>query len=197
MASGYTVSGRGDLDALFMARQNAARANVGYAVSGVDLANRYEPIGTASAIAATGFTSSGTDLASLFRDINQPLTLVSLSASQVRVTRDDNGAPAELHLDPNGFVYHRISSILTSRGQWLSDPSQAGNYQSRLTVRSGTLQSGSNGVWETLNVRRSWAKGSPAVGQGRVDFDLEIRRISTGAVEAAQYGTGFLICIRG
>lgn len=197
MASGFTVSGRGDLDSLFMARQNAARANVGFTVVGVDLANRYEPIGSASPIAATGFTSGGTDLASLFRDINQPLTLVSLSVAQVRVVRDDNGAPAELHLDPNGIVYHRIGSTLTNRGTWISDASQAANYESRLTVRSGTLQSGSNGVWETLNVRRSWAKGSPAVGMGRVDFDLEIRRISTGAVEAAQYGVGYLICYRG
>lgn len=196
MASGFTVSGRGDLDSLFMARQSAARPNVGYTVAGVDLATRYEPIGSASPIAATGFTSGGTDLASLFRDINQPLTQVSLTTSQMRVLRDDNGAPAELHIDPDGNIYHRISSTLTNRGRWLSVGASASDYQSRMTVRAGTLQSGSNGVWETLNVRRSWAKGSPLVGQGKVDFDMEIRRISTGVVEAAVYGVGYLWCIR-
>ena len=84
MASGYTVSGRGDLDALFMARQNTPRANVGLRVGGVDLANRYEPIGSASPIAATNFRSGGTDLANLFRDIHQPLaSLFTLNAGRL------------------------------------------------------------------------------------------------------------------
>ena len=67
MASGFIVTGRGDLDALLMARVSAARANVGFAVAGVDVANRYEPIGANTPIGATGFVSAGVDLASLFR----------------------------------------------------------------------------------------------------------------------------------
>ena len=71
MATGYTVSGRGDLDALFKARTSAARPNVGFQVAGVDLASRYEPRGSTTAIAATGFVQSGQgDLAGLFMNID-------------------------------------------------------------------------------------------------------------------------------
>jgi hypothetical protein len=51
--SGY-FSGGTDLDALFMARVNAARAAVGYQVAGVDLAQRFEPIGGGTPRAAVG-----------------------------------------------------------------------------------------------------------------------------------------------
>lgn len=67
MASGYVVSGRGDLDVLFLGRVNPKRSDVGYKVAGVDLSNRYETIGATTPIAATGFKSAGTDLANLFR----------------------------------------------------------------------------------------------------------------------------------
>lgn len=81
MASGFTVSGRGDLDALFLARVNAKRADVGFQVAGVDISNRYEPIGAGTPIAATGFKSGGTDLASLFRNIGEPVaTVLNLTA---------------------------------------------------------------------------------------------------------------------
>lgn len=82
MATGYTVSGRGDLDALFLARVSAKRADVGLRVAGVDLSNRFEPIGAGTPIAATGFRSGGTDLASLFRSISQPLTTHTLTAGR-------------------------------------------------------------------------------------------------------------------
>lgn len=71
MATGYVVSGRGDLDVLFKARTSAAGSNTGFKSNGaVDLAQRFEPRGAATAIAATGFTVGGTDLASTFQDIN-------------------------------------------------------------------------------------------------------------------------------
>jgi hypothetical protein len=73
MPSGYTVSGRGDLDALFALRVNAKRADVGYQVSGSDISNRYEPIGAGTPITATGYKTGGSDLASLFRSISQPI----------------------------------------------------------------------------------------------------------------------------
>lgn len=70
MTTGYVVSGRGDLDGLFMARSAAAIANTGFKSNGgVDLAQRFEPRGGATAIADTGFKAGASDLAQLFRDI--------------------------------------------------------------------------------------------------------------------------------
>lgn len=71
MTTGYVVTSRGDLDALFKARVSAAIANTGFLSNGgVDLAQRFEPRSVTAAIANTGFTKSGTDLAQLFMGIN-------------------------------------------------------------------------------------------------------------------------------
>lgn len=71
MATGYVVSGRGDLDVLFKPRTSAAAANTGFMTPGsVDLAQRFEPRGATTAIAATNFKSGATDLAQIFMDFN-------------------------------------------------------------------------------------------------------------------------------
>ena len=72
MATGLYRNGI-DFDSLFMARVNAKRADVGIKVAGVDISNRYEPIGSGSPITATNFKTVGTDVASLFRNIGEPL----------------------------------------------------------------------------------------------------------------------------
>lgn len=70
MATGYVVTGRGDLDALFKARSSSAGANTGFLSNGgVDLAQRFEPRGASVAIAATSFKVGATDLAQIFKDI--------------------------------------------------------------------------------------------------------------------------------
>src|SRR6185369_4626593 len=69
MATGFVVSGRGDLDALFKARTTAAGSNTGFLVGAQDLAQRFEQRGAATAIAATGFKVGATDLAQTFQDI--------------------------------------------------------------------------------------------------------------------------------
>lgn len=86
MASGYVVSGRGDLDGLFKARTSTAIANTGYQVAGVDLAQRYEPRAGSTAIANTGYKSASADLASLFKDFGATSSLVTLT-----VTMGDGG----------------------------------------------------------------------------------------------------------
>jgi hypothetical protein len=80
MASGLFKAGV-DLDTLFMARVNVKRADVGIKVVGVDISNRYEAIGAATAIANVGFKSVGVDLATLFRDINQSLQTHTLTSA--------------------------------------------------------------------------------------------------------------------
>lgn len=86
MASGYIVSGRGDLDSLFLARSSAKAGNVGYQVGGVDISNRYEPIGAGTPIAATGYKYANTDLANIFRGSGQPLSNYSMTAAAYATT---------------------------------------------------------------------------------------------------------------
>jgi len=71
MATGYIVTARGDLDALFKARTGTAGSNTGFKSNGgVDLAQRFEPRGSTTAIANTGFrNASAVDLAQIFMDI--------------------------------------------------------------------------------------------------------------------------------
>jgi hypothetical protein len=70
MATGYEVTGRGDLDVLFKARTSAAIANTGFQSNGgVDLAQRFEPRGATAPISDTGFKSGANDLAALFMNI--------------------------------------------------------------------------------------------------------------------------------
>jgi hypothetical protein len=67
MATGYVVSGVGDLDDLFQPRVSTAIANTGFLSNGgVDLAQRFEKRGDGTAIANTNFRAGATDLSALF-----------------------------------------------------------------------------------------------------------------------------------
>lgn len=68
MASGYSVSGT-DLDDLFEFRSTAKIADVGYAVNGVDISNRYEKLASGSSTTPTGYKTNGNDLNTLFAGI--------------------------------------------------------------------------------------------------------------------------------
>lgn len=72
MASGYTVTGRGDLDAIFAPPSGAHPADTGYKVAGVDIANRYRGRAGTLAAASTGYKVNGQDLSIIFMDINVP-----------------------------------------------------------------------------------------------------------------------------
>jgi hypothetical protein len=73
MATGFIASGGSDFDSLFMARVNAKRADVGFLKDGVDISNRYEPIGAGTKIADVGYQKDGVDISNYFRNISQPL----------------------------------------------------------------------------------------------------------------------------
>lgn len=71
MATGFVVSGRGDLDVLFKARTAAGAVPATNFLSngGVDLNVRFEPRGTTTPIADTAFRAGANDLAQLFMNI--------------------------------------------------------------------------------------------------------------------------------
>ena len=178
MPSGYTVTGRGDLDGLFMARVSAARANVGYTVAGVDLAQRYEPIGSVAPIAATGFKSAGTDLASLFRAIS-PLVTLTASSSMAGVAA---GAMYELQFGGDVFATQGNNTTVDV-GDWVSPKANLTNYQVLATLVSGTLTAGTVGSWLSLgSSTRQWFKQQSSIGTLTAVIDIQIRRASDSVI---------------
>lgn len=154
MPSGYSVSGRGDLDSLFMKRASTARANVGYQVGGIDIADRYEKIGGTTPIAATGFKSGGTDLASLFAGVNA----VALAANYaVNAIGPEVGHVARITFasSTNSNIYgsDRYNGVENLLGTWCSTFPVGTSYDIRWTVLSGDApnqSSGTAGTWVSL-----------------------------------------------
>lgn len=73
MTTGIQANGT-DLDSLFLPLEGTKRADVNIdSNGGVDISNRFEPIGDGTPIANTGIQSGGVDIATLFRDINEPV----------------------------------------------------------------------------------------------------------------------------
>jgi hypothetical protein len=182
MPSGYTVAGRGDLDALLMARVNAKRADVGYAVAGVDISNRYEPIGNGTPIAATGFKSGDVDLANLFRNIGE--ALVSITVSDLTATCNVSGssATAQYRLDADGSIYATQGGpAIPYVGDWITPKGAQANYQCHAALVSGTLSSGTINAW--LAFPQTWTATGTAVGTpGQAVIDVSIRSIADSVV---------------
>jgi hypothetical protein len=92
MATGYVVTGRGDLDGLFLPRTSAAIANTGFLSNGgVDLAQRFEPRGASTAIPNTGFRAGATDLAQLFKNIADAAIPTALNMTAGSFTEGGTG----------------------------------------------------------------------------------------------------------
>ena len=185
MATGYIVSGRGDLDALFKARTSTAGANTGFKSNGdVDLAQRFEPRGSTTAIAATGFKVGATDLAQTFMDIAASVgeTITIGNASPQSITFGST-ATAQYQLTSAGDIRMTTSNnTLNDVGDWLTPKANFGNYSVRATVVSGSFTSGTFGSWLVLSSARTWALSG---GVGGVDavMDIEIRLDSSGIVQ--------------
>jgi hypothetical protein len=185
MATGY-VAGAGDLDVLFMARVNAARANVGYQVAGVDLAQRFEQIGGGTPRAAVGFQSGGTDLASLFRAIGDSLVTFPIATMTCTSNMAGSNATARYNLAETGDIMGTaVNNNIVDRGDWISPKTGMTDYEALATVVSGTLTSGVTGSWQSLGtLSRNFSKTATTNGTVSAVFDITIRRISDAVVVA-------------
>ena len=56
------------------------------------------------------------------------------------------------------------------------------DYESRVTVNSGSLTSGTTGTWQVLSGSREWVLNRTFPGTVVVNFTIEIRRVSDSAV---------------
>lgn len=187
MASGYNVSGRGDLDSLFKARSSAAGGVTGYQVAGVDLNQRYEPRAGSTAIAAVGYTTSGTDLAQLFMDINNLAAGVYLTTKTISEFSPFTGNVASYQVKNNGKLNYTTASGNIDQEAWCIPASNAGLYEVMATKISGTAEFiGTFGAWidcnNVIDGTRQWYVSSPGVSTGVMD--VTIRRKSDSVTMA-------------
>ena len=183
MATGYIVSGRGDLDVLFKPRTSAAIANTGFRSNGaVDLAQRFEPRGSTTAIANTGFRAgphSNADLAALFMDINASSTIIQIDNAIWTANAASNPTSGYM-LESDGDIQRITNGSLSDQGDWVNPKSAApGPYRARVTMISGTLSGGDAvNTWLPLTSDRVWTltRPSPPNGNGTTTarFLLEI-----------------------
>lgn len=96
-----------------------------------------------------------------------------------------DGATATYSLNSDGTVRNQTGTVLED---WITPTSAAGaDYEARATLTSGSISSGSTGVWEALSSTRSWTNERPP---GSLDGTtsgvllIEIRRASDGVVLA-------------
>lgn len=94
-------------------------------------------------------------------------------------------ARAIYRVDADGNVYEKIgaaAAVLIS--QWCNPALNAGNYEARATILSGSVNTGTFGSWQALSTSREWGQevttNSFVIGQ----FQVEIRNATTLAVRA-------------
>lgn len=193
MASGYTITGRGDLDDIFKARTGTARANTGYAVwNGTvykDIADRYEPRGSTTKVTDTVFRTGNVDLAELFMDksvIANTITITDLTASATDRTAPSGTATAQYSLTNLGDIVATGGTNTTSDvGDWLTPKTNIGSFSVYATVVSGAVSSGTTGAWLNLATTRTWTVSRTAAGGTTTTvLDISIRSDSDGVTRA-------------
>lgn len=187
MASGYTVSGRGDLDTIFATRVSAAGPATGFLVGGTDLNQRYEPRGSTTPVSDTRYKSAGTDLALLFKDKSAISNTITLG-STLSVSIMAGAATATYSLTNAGAILYsadRDGTVTTSN--WISPLSNFGNFSVRATLLSGpTPASGTLNTWLNLATTRTWtAVASTTAIVAASNLTIEIRSDADGIVRAS------------
>lgn len=75
------------------------------------------------------------------------------------------------------------SSGLSAIGNWITPTGAAGgNYETRATLNTGTLSSGTTGAWTALSSTQTWSVVQSGVGSKNCNFTVEIRATSSGTV---------------
>lgn len=186
MTTGYVVSGVGDLDALFAARVSAPAANVGFLSNGgVDLSQRFEPIGATTPRANTGFISGSTDLALIFKDFAAAANTVNVGNKTTRSFTSGSTATAQYRLVNSGDIQTTEgTNSLVDIGDWINPKSNFGLYSARMTlVSGGPLSSGTMGSWVNLASTQTWTLASPGIsGVLTAVATLELRTDADGIV---------------
>jgi hypothetical protein len=85
-------------------------------------------------------------------------------------------AAAENYIDENSNVI--------PIGTWCVPTANAGNYESRMTLTSGTFTTGTVATWEALSSTRTWSVTQSVLGVKTTTATIEIRDVATSTVRA-------------
>lgn len=185
MTVNYSVTGRGDLDALFMPYTSGAQYGAsGYIVSGYgDIGYRYQLIGGGTPIAATGFKIGGTDFASLFRGIGDSLTTIALADYDATTYHTGGTALCQYSVRNDGDVgATNGTNTVGVVGAWIAPKSGMGNYSVYATLVAGS-PTGTFGSWLNLGTTRVWQLSRATIGSNVATIDFQIRLDSSGVVQ--------------
>lgn len=104
--------------------------------------------------------------------------LITISdQTSLYVGLDPEDSYASYRLGADGKIYAGGAPSLTFPylADWIAPLANAGNYQCRAVLSSGTFTSGTDNVWEALTANRSWHVQQLSVGAKTAVFTLEIR----------------------
>jgi len=157
MTTGYVVSGRGDLDALFKPRTSAAIANTGFTSNGgVDLAQRFEPRGATAAQVDTGFKAGANDLAQLFMDTGAIVGTITISNVNWLATQPStpaSTASSSHQLTTTGDINRLLNGITSDEGDWVSPKTAApSTFKVQVDIISGAFAAGSSATGVQLSL---------------------------------------------
>ena len=94
---------------------------------------------------------------------------------------DPADAFCRYRLNSNGNVEKYTGGVYSTLEVWLLSGVNS-DYESRVTVNSGSLTSGTTGTWQVLSSSREWIINRTLVGTSSVNLTVEIRRASDAVV---------------
>ena len=92
-----------------------------------------------------------------------------------------NTATASFTLNSGG-IYTSSGNITAPSGTWKTGTGVGSDYETRLTVTSGSFSGSGTGSWLSLGTTRTWYKTQSGVGTADAGGTVEIRNASTGTV---------------
>lgn len=137
--------------------------------------------GTARRIQEIWVNDSGTARRVYVSDV---VAITDVSATSVGTAGIGESATAVYILTSAGDIrYTDGDDTVQDLGDWITPQTNMANYESRVTVTSGTLTTGTEGAWQNLGTTRSWTKSrTVTAGSSSCTFTLEIRRASDAVV---------------
>ena len=121
--------------------------------------------------------------------VGNSTAVVSLEqlANSTDLAADPADAESGVMLENDGDLIEVDLSGNIDRGDWITPKSAAGNaYEARVTVNTGTLSTGTGGVWQALGTTRSWTVQQTVIGTKTANITVEIRLAITGLVLATK-----------
>lgn len=112
----------------------------------------------------------------VFQYLNAAITDQAITAGASGVA--STGA---YRLNSNGQAQAGDNGSYTNLETWLLAGTNA-DFECRATLNSGTLSSGSTGVWESLSSSREWTRSVAANGFAQTNITVEIRRAADSVV---------------